>query len=68
MTTTIVHNQLQIELIDRLSKGMAKMGWGQMELSRRSGVPQPTISHVLSGYRPGNLKTWDKLLTVLEAS
>lgn len=62
-----VTNQLQIELMDRLAQGMTKRGWGQGELSRRSGVPQPTISHVISGYRPGSLKTWDKLLQTLEA-
>lgn len=63
----IISNQLQIELMERLAKGMDKRSWGPMELSRRSGVPQPTISHVISGYRPGSLKTWDKLLQALEA-
>lgn len=62
-----VTNQLQIELMTRLSRGMKNRNWGQGELSRRSGVPQPTISHVISGYRPGSLKTWDRLLSALEA-
>lgn len=62
----IISNQLQIELMARLRKGMTKRDWGQGELSRRSGVPQPTISHLISGYRPGSLRTWDKVLTALE--
>lgn len=65
--TTIVHNQLQVELIDRLREGMSKRAWSQSELSRRSGVPQGNISRLMRRGSQGTLVTWNKLLRALEA-
>lgn len=66
MTTPTIHNQLQTDLIAKIRSAMSDKQWTQDELSRRSGVPQPTISHVLGGYRLGSLATWNKLLRSIE--
>lgn len=34
---------------DRLAQLLATKGWSEGELSRRSGVPQPTINRIISG-------------------
>lgn len=64
--TTTVHNQLQIDLITKIRSAMSDKQWTQDELARRSGVPQPTISHVLGGRRLGSLVTWNKLIRTIE--
>ena len=68
MTNKIVHNQLQIKLVKQIVKGMEDREWGQGDLSRHSGVPQPTISHLVTGKRAGSLATWNRLLQALEVA
>ncbi|QAY12249.1 helix-turn-helix DNA binding domain protein [Mycobacterium phage FoxtrotP1] len=67
MTTSVVHNQLQVELIHKVAEGMEANGWSQGDLERHSGVAQPNISNLLSGKRLGTLSTWNKLLRAVEA-
>jgi transcriptional regulator with XRE-family HTH domain len=62
-------SSLHTELMMRVHYGMIDRDLTQMELARRSGVPQGNISRILKGERPGTLlATWDKLLEVVERS
>lgn len=38
-------------LADQLRQQRERRGWTQLELSRRSGVPQPSISRIEAGDR-----------------
>ncbi|AON96824.1 helix-turn-helix DNA binding protein [Mycobacterium phage Tonenili] len=67
MTTSVVYNQLQMELITKVTEAMERNGWSQGDLERRSGVTQPNISNLLAGKRLGTLHTWNKLLRAIEA-
>lgn len=66
MTTAVVNNQLQDELIKCVKAGLADRGWSQDELAKRSGVAQPNISTLINAKQRGSLTTWDKLLRALE--
>jgi len=39
----------EMAIAERLRERMAAKGWSEGELSRRSGVPQPTIHRILTG-------------------
>lgn len=56
---------------DRIAKEMAEKGWTEGELSRRSGVTQPTIHRIITGEsaspRQGNVESIAKALGVSTA-
>lgn len=54
---------LHDELREKIRLGMKLTGLTQVELARRTGIPQGNISRILAGQRPHtHLDTWDKLL------
>ena len=52
----------------RIAELRAKRGWTQAELSRRSGVPQNTISQIETSVQDPRVNTLRRLATALGVS
>lgn len=55
----------QLEIVGRMKGIREREGISQQELSRRSGVPEKTISFIESGKISPNAETLSKLATTL---
>lgn len=53
------------ELRQRLERELARTGWTQARLARKSGVSRPAISHLLCGDRDGRIATWQRLFDTI---
>lgn len=45
--------------------GLSARGWSQLELAKRAGIKQATVSRLLTGERQGEPATWERLLAAL---
>lgn len=57
---------LSVEVAATVRRLAEERGWSGREVSRRSGIPQPSISRKLAGVHPFDLDDVEALCAVLE--
>ncbi len=54
------------QIRETAQRGLSTKGWSQLELAKRAGIKQATVSRLLTGERQGEPETWERLLGALE--
>ena len=53
------------QIRETAQRGLSAKGWSQLELAKRAGIKQATVSRLLAGERQGEPETWERLLSAL---
>lgn len=53
------------QIREAAQRRLGAKGWSQLELAKRAGVKQATVSRLLAGERQGEPDTWRRLLKAL---
>ncbi len=53
------------QIRETAQRGLSSKGWSQLELAKRAGIKQATVSRLLTGGRQGEPETWERLLNAL---
>lgn len=53
------------QIRETAQRGLSSKGWSQLELAKRAGIKQATVSRLLTGERQGEPETWQRLLNAL---
>ncbi len=56
---------VNIQIRETAQRGLSSKGWSQLELAKRAGIKQATVSRLLTGERQGEPETWQRLLNAL---
>ena len=56
---------VNIQIRETAQRGLSSKGWSQLELAKRAGIKQATVSRLLTGERQGEPETWERLLNAL---